>query len=280
MQEITIYHSPDADDAFMFYGLVHGGVTVPGFNFKHDLCDIESLNHRTLRGELDVTAVSVHALSHIAGDYAVLRCGASMGGPDYGPRLVARGAVDLRKPGLRIAIPGELTSAALSLKLYLQEEGLMPTLVNIHFQEIEDAISRGEIDCGVIIHEGQITHTRDGFTTLLDLGEWWWKKTGLPLPLGVNVVRKSLGIEAMNGVYTALKNSIECALNNRDAALKYALEYGRGLSYEDADTFVGMYVNERTRDLGADGIRSIELFLKQGHQAGLIPHTDLEFIGG
>jgi 1,4-dihydroxy-6-naphthoate synthase len=271
-QEIVIYHSPDADDAFMFYGLQCGAVQVPGFTFRHELCDIETLNHRTLRGELDVTAASVHAYAHLFSNYAVLRCGASMGGVDYGPCLIANSSFDLADGKRRtIAIPGQYTSAALALKIWLRENSIEADLPIIFFDKVQDAVRSGEVDAGVIIHEGQLTHQREGFTHLLDLGAWWWKKTSLPLPLGVNLVRKALGQAAMAATYQALRESIEYSLAHREEALTYALSYGRGLSRKDADRFVAMYVNERTRDIGEEGMRSIEQFLALGAEYGFVP---------
>ncbi len=279
-RKITIFHSPDADDAFMFYGMVKGGITYPGYTFTHDLCDIETLNHRTLAGELDVTAVSAHAYSKFQEHYSILSCGASMGGVDYGPRLVALENVDLGDGAVRrIGIPGPLTSAALALQLYLKDRGIDAELVPVHFDRMFEEIKAGVVDAGVIIHEGQLTLGREGFVMLEDLGSWWWKKTSLPLPLGVNVVRKSLGRDAMIATGTVLKQSILYAMDHRQGALEYALSYGRGLSYEDADTFVGMYVNEYTIDLGDAGRKAIELFLSEGHRAGIIGQPpQIEFI--
>lgn len=279
-KEITIYHSPDADDAFMFYGLTSGAVENDAYTFTHDLADIETLNQRTIRGELDVTAVSVHAYAYLKNQYAILTCGASMGGKDYGPRIVAREKFDIMDGTKRtIAIPGEKTSAALSLQIYLHEKGIEAELVNMDFDKVGDAVTAGDVDCGIIIHEGQITHDKDGLCLVLDLGKWWWDETGLPLPLGVNVVRKSLGEDAIIASALALKQSISYSLNNREKALEYALTYGRGISTEEADTFVGMYVNELTLDMGKEGIESIKLFLSKGVEYGFIPsEIEIEFV--
>lgn len=279
-KEITIFHSPDADDAFMFYGLVKGGIRFPGYTFSHDLCDIETLNHRTLAGELDVTAVSAHAYSRFQEHYAILSAGASMGGVDYGPRLVALSMFNLRDgKRRRIGIPGPLTSAALALQLYLKDSGVEAELVALHFESIFAEIKAGKIDAGVIIHEGQLTLGREGFVMIEDLGRWWWNKMKLPLPLGVNVVRKSLGHEAMIATGTVLKQSIIYSLEHREGALAYALSFGRGLSVEDADTFVSMYVNDYTVDLGEAGRTAIELFLNEGYRAGIITQQPkIEFI--
>ncbi len=279
-QTITIFHSPDADDAFMFYGLTQGAVEHPDYAFEHDLSDIETLNQRTIRGELDFTAVSVHAYAYLKSQYAILTCGASMGGKDYGPRVVAMEPMSLTDGKKRkIAIPGERTSAALSLQLYMKENGIEAELVNIDFDKVTEAVRSGDVDCGIIIHEGQITHDREGLQLILDLGKWWWDETGLPLPLGVNVVRKSLGEEAIRATATALYKSIDYSLKNRDKALDYAMTYGRGISREEADIFVGMYVNDLTLDIGEDGMRSIQLFLGKAMEYGLIPDdTEIEFI--
>lgn len=284
MKEITIFHSPDADDAFMFYGMVKGGVGYPGFRFLHDQCDIESLNHRAKAGELDVTAVSAHAYSALQSDYVILSAGASMGGVDYGPCIVSLHACKL-DDGVhrRIAIPGPMTSAALALRLYLDSLGIAAELVPVHFDDIFSAIREGAVDAGVIIHEGQITHDREGFVLLANLGKWWWERHAVPLPLGVNVARKSLGRDALIAAGTVIKQSILYAMEHRREALDYALSFGRGLSYEDADTFVGMYVNDYTIDLGDVGRRAIELFLSEGYRKGFIavaPHVEFIDLSG
>lgn len=271
-QKITIYHSPDADDAFMFYGLTSGVVQHPHYEFDHDLTDIETLNQRTIRGELDVTAVSVHAFAYLQNQYAILPCGASMGGSDYGPRIVTAAARRLSLSNLTsIAIPGKYTSAALALQLLLRESGLEPELTICDFKEVSRLVIAGEVDAGVIIHEGQLTYESDGLHLLLDLGSWWHKKTSLPLPLGINVAKCSLGHDALAASAAALYQSIQYGLEHRSKALQYAMRYARGISPECADTFVGMYVNDYTLDLGADGRRSIELFLEQATHHGLIP---------
>jgi 1,4-dihydroxy-6-naphthoate synthase len=279
-QEITIYHSPDADDAFMFYGLVSGAVSYPGFTFHHDLADIESLNQKALRGELDVTAVSVHAFSKLHEHYSILSAGASMGGENYGPRLIAKSAINLND-GVhrRLAIPGPMTSANLALSLYLHQHGIEAELVPVHFDQVFAAVASGEVDAGVVIHEGQLTLEREGFALVLDLGKWWWEKHQLPLPLGINVVKRSLGAEALKAIGVVLKGSIVYSLEHRAQALDYALSYGRGLSRADADTFVGMYVNEYTVDLTDKGRKSIALFLEEGFLAGIISERPrVEFV--
>ncbi|MCB0353404.1 MAG: hypothetical protein KDD64_07770 [Bdellovibrionales bacterium] len=266
---LTIYHSPDADDAFMFYGLTCGAVTVPGFEIRHELSDIETLNQRALRGELDVTAISVHAYADLADQYEILDCGASMGEKDYGPKLICRSSQSLKEVR-RIAIPGQYTSACLVLKLFLRHQALEKELVIIPFDEIQQAVERGQVDAGVIIHEGQLTFEERGFQLLADLGQWWWRENSLPLPLGINVIKRSLSEKAKQAAATALFESIQYSLAHREKALDYALTYGRGISREVADTFVGMYVNDRTLSLGTDGRKAIESFLRQGAESDMI----------
>ncbi|NDC37098.1 MAG: ABC transporter substrate-binding protein [Proteobacteria bacterium] len=277
-RRVTIYHSPDADDAFMFYGLTTGKVTYPGYEFAHALKDIESLNQMARRGEIDCTAVSVHAYAYLSDKYVILRSGASMGGADYGPRLISNATFDLKDGTCRrLAIPGELTSAALALRIYLAQNNISAELVNLHFEAVQDAVKRGEVDAGVIIHEGQITHEREGLVTILDLGKWWWESQNLPLPLGVNIVHRNLGAEGISATATVLKGTIEYSLAHRQEALAYAMSYGRGISLEEADKFVGWYVNDLTVDLGERGIRSIRLFLSLGAQLGIIPEVEATF---
>lgn len=277
---ITIYHSPDADDAFMFFGMANGSVQNAQINFQHEMNDIESLNHRALRGELEVSAVSVHAFAHLKNRYAILRSGASMGGVDYGPVLVGLKPLDLRDGKTHVlAIPGELTSAALAFRMFLKENGIQAELININFDRVQEAIRDGVVEAGIIIHEGQLTHRREGFVTIQDLGKWWWDQTGLPLPLGINVVRKDLGASAMQAVAAAIKASIDYGLEHRKAAIEYSLSFGRGISYEEADRFISMYVNERTRDIGSDGIKSITLFLTRAAEHGFVPaQVELQFV--
>lgn len=257
----------------MFHGLVSGAVTVPGFRFLHELSDIETLNQRALRGELEVTAVSVHAYAYLSEHYQIMRSGASMGGQDYGPLLIAAPRFQLQKVSRPvIAIPGKYTSAALALQIYLDEQEIEAELKIVHFEKIISAVTAGEAHAGVIIHEGQLTHRRDGVEAIANLGAWWWQRTeGLPLPLGVNVVQRQLPADVKHAAQRALRGSIEYSLSNRAAALDYALSYGRGLESADADKFVGMYVNHYTVDMGADGEESISRFLREGHERGLIP---------
>ncbi len=274
VRTIRVAHSPDSDDAFMFYALAENMVDTEGYRYVHELQDIESLNRRAMKGELEVTAVSIHAYAYIADRYALLPHGASIG-DRYGPRLVARQPAtkaDVR--GKRIAIPGTLTSAYLALRLYEPEF----TAVTVPFDQIEQVVADGECDMGLIIHEGQLTYADNGLHLVVDMGEWWFQETGLPLPLGGNVVRKDLGTDVIKTVSKHLHSSIAYALNHRQAALSHAMKYARGLDESRADTFVGMYVNDWTLDYGAKGREAVKLFLKKGIEAGIIPHAvEVEF---
>ena len=264
---IHVAHSPDSDDAFMFYALAEGKIDTEGLRYVHELQDIETLNQRALQGELEVTAVSIHAYAHLADRYALLPHGASMG-DRYGPRLVARTPMKRRDVrGKRIAIPGPLTSAYLALKLY--EPDFAP--VATPFDQIEGAVESGSVDLGLLIHEGQLTFGDRGLHLVADMGEWWFEETGLPLPLGGNVVRKDLGPELTRLISRHLKASIAYGLRHRVGALDHAMQYARGLERERADTFVGMYVNDWTLDYGPRGREAIRLFLQRGHEAGVIP---------
>jgi 1,4-dihydroxy-6-naphthoate synthase len=272
---IQVGHSPDPDDAFMFHGLASGQVPTGGFRIVQVLKDIESLNRLALEGSIEVTAVSIHAYAYLTDRYALLSCGASMG-DGYGPLVVARSALsvdDLKT--MTIAIPGRLTSAALALRLALGE---VRTEV-VPFDQILDKVLHSEVDAGLLIHEGQLTYAAAGLHKIIDLGEWWRKETDLPLPLGGNAVRRDLGEETVRSLGALLRASIEHGLNNRDEALTYALDYGRGLGRPMADRFVGMYVNDYTLDYGLKGRRAVELFLERGHEAGIIPHpVTVEFV--
>lgn len=275
VKHVKVGHSPDPDDAFMFYGIAAEKVDTRGFAIEQVLEDIESLNRRALARELEVSAVSIHAYTHLADRYALMPCGASMG-DGYGPCVVTRGGIAAsRLPEVKIAVPGELTSAFLALRLYLGRE--FPYEV-VPFDRILDAVSTGRADAGLIIHEGQLTYGRDGFDCVVDLGRWWADRhDGLPLPLGGNVVRKDLG-EDMQRLTAVLRDSIEYGLDHREVALEYALDFGRGLDRELADRFVGMYVNDLTRDYGTRGRRAIEAFLAEGVAAGLVPDVRPEFV--
>jgi 1,4-dihydroxy-6-naphthoate synthase len=253
----------------MFHGLASGQVPAPpGWEIIQVVDDIETLNRRALDAAIEVTAVSIHAYAYLTERYALLPCGASMG-DGYGPMVVARERlVPQELKGLTIAIPGRLTSAALALRLALGE---VRTEV-VPFDRILEGVRAGRHQAGLIIHEGQLTYADDGLHKVIDLGAWWKADTGLPLPLGGNVVRKDLGPDAIATLAALVKRSIEHGLEHRDAALTYAMDFGRGLGRARADRFVGMYVNEWTRDYGPEGRRAIELFLERGHEAGIIPH--------
>jgi 1,4-dihydroxy-6-naphthoate synthase len=275
---IHVAHSPDSDDAFMFYALAEGLVDTP-YRYVHELSDIESLNQRARTGQLEVSAVSIHAYAYLADRYALLSSGASMG-DGYGPRLVSleprpadpRAALQ----GRRVAIPGLFTTAYLALRLYQPEV----EIVVMPFDQIEAAVQRGDVAVGLLIHEGQLTYADDGLHLWEDLGAWWMRDTGLPLPLGGNVVRRDLGPDVLRQVARDVRASIEYALAHRAPALAHAKQYSRGLSDERADTFVGMYVNHWTVDYGPVGRRAVQLLLDRAADAGLIPHRVIvEFAG-
>ena len=263
---IHVAHSPDSDDAFMFYALAEGKIDTEGLTYVHELQDIESLNQRALRGELEVTAVSIHAYAYLSDRYALLPHRASMG-DRYGPRLVSRKPAaksDIR--GKRIAIPGPLTSAYLALRLYEPDFEAIP----VPFDQIETAVLEGRVDAGLLIHEGQLTYADQGLHLIVDMGEWWYQETGLPLPLGGNVVRKDLGPEMTQKISRHLRDSIAYGLQHRVGALDHAMRYARGLDRGKADTFVGMYVNDWTLDYGAKGREAVRMFLDRGVSAGII----------
>jgi 1,4-dihydroxy-6-naphthoate synthase len=272
---IHVAHSPDSDDAFMFYALAEGLVETDGITYVHELQDIETLNQRALRGELEVTAVSIHAYASLTDRYALLTSGASMG-DRYGPRLVARAPAtkaDVR--GKRIGIPGPLTSAYLALRLY--EPDFVPVFTP--FDQIEDAVVSGQVDLGLLIHEGQLTFGDRGLHLIADMGEWWFQETGLPLPLGGNVIRKDLGLPLMQMISRHLRDSIAYGLNHRRQALDHAMRFARGLDRSKADTFVGMYVNDWTLDYGDRGRAAIRELLTRGVAAGIIPRSvTVEFV--
>jgi 1,4-dihydroxy-6-naphthoate synthase len=274
---IRVAHSPDSDDAFMFYALADGKIDTDGITYVHELQDIESLNQRALRGELEVTAVSIHAYAYLADRYALLPHGASMG-DRYGPRLVARepmGRGDVK--GKRIAIPGPLTTAYLALKLFEPDFIPVPT----HFDQIEDTVVNGEVDLGLLIHEGQLTYSDRGLHLIADMGEWWFQSTGLPLPLGGNVVRKDLGDALVETISRHLRASIAYGLEHRAKALDHAMQYARGLDRGKADEFVGMYVNDWTLDYGPRGREAVRQLLARGVEQGVIPRpVDVQFVGG
>ncbi len=279
---IHVAHSPDSDDAFMFYALAAGTIDTGDLRYVHELSDIESLNRRALKGELEVTAVSIHAYAYLADRYALLNSGCSMG-DRYGPRLVGRtappGDVATRRPGVagkRIAVPGKLTTAYLALRLYQPDfiEVVVP------FDQIEDAVLEGQVDLGLLIHEGQLTYQDRGLHLWADMGEWWFGETGLPLPLGGNVVRRDLGATVIQQVARDLKASIVYALEHRGQALAHAAQYNRGIGEEKTDRFVGMYVNDWTVDYTDRGRAAVRELLRRGHAAGVIPHeVKVEFVG-
>ena len=272
---IRLGHSPDSDDAFMFWGLASGEVE-SDYQFEHILRDIQTLNDWAREGKLESTAVSVHAFAYVADKYALLRHGGSFG-DDYGPMIIAKSGIspdDLVKT--TIAIPGLLTSAYLALSLYFKDTfDAVPIVEVVPFDEIIPAVLEGRFDAGLIIHEGQLTYEREGLTLIEDMGKWWKGQTGLPLPLGVNVVRKDLGPEAVVEVSRCMRESISAGLNNRSKALDYALQFARGMDTPTSDEFVGMYVNQRTLDMGEEGVAAIKLFLKRGAEIGLVPAVEV-----
>jgi 1,4-dihydroxy-6-naphthoate synthase len=273
---ITVGHSPDPDDAFMFYALAHDKIDTGGLQFRHELQDIETLNRRALRGELDLTAVSIHAYAHLLDKYALLPSGCSMG-DHYGPMVVARRSMKIDElRTARIAVPGTLTTAFLALRLLLPQ-GFDHEVVP--FDHILKAVQEGKYDAGLIIHEGQLTFQNQGLHLVVDLGVWWHERTGLPLPLGGNVVRRDLGPELIGQVSRLLKESIRYGLDHRNDALAYALGYARDMDKALADQFVGMYVNEWTLDYGPRGREAVRRLLDEGHKAGVIPSpTAVEFV--
>jgi 1,4-dihydroxy-6-naphthoate synthase len=277
VHEIKIAHSPESDDAFMFYGLATNKVRVPGYKFTHTLTDIEALNHRAMTDQFyDVTAISFHAYPYIQEHYTIMACGGSMG-ESYGPMIVAAKPYTLDEvKKLRIAVPGTLTTAYLTLKLFAPE---IETVV-VEFDKIIPAVVAGEFDAGLIIHEGQLTYGRDGLKKILDLGVWWHEQTGLPLPLGGNAIKRSLGPEVQLITTHALRDSIQHALDHRDAALEYAMQFARDLDTSLANRFVGMYVNDRTLNYGEDGREAIRKILAMGYDRGIIPYkADVDFVG-
>jgi 1,4-dihydroxy-6-naphthoate synthase len=273
---IRVAHSPDSDDAFMFYALAEGKIDTGDIRYVHELQDIETLNQRALRGELEVTAVSIHAYAYLSHRYALLPHGASMG-DRYGPRLVARSQMtrhDVR--GKRVAVPGLLTSAYLALRLY--EPEFEPVVTP--FDQIEDAVVDGAADLGLLIHEGQLTYGERGLRLIADMGAWWYDETGLPLPLGGNVIRKDLGDHLIDRISQHLHDSIAFGLSHRRAALDHSMKYARGLDRTMADTFVGMYVNDWTLDYGPRGREAVRQFLARGVDAGIIQQrVDVKFVG-
>jgi 1,4-dihydroxy-6-naphthoate synthase len=292
--DIYVGHSPDPDDAFMFHALANDKIDTGRYRFHHELQDIETLNRRAFRSELELTAVSLHGYAYLTQTYALCACGASMG-DNYGPMIVTREPMSIADlAGQTIAVPGTLTTAFLALNLCLGGKPKTPSRephrtddagtfrYEVHpFDEILNIVERGEADAGLIIHEGQLTYMNQGLHLVVDLGKWWMEKTGLPLPLGGNAIRKDLGPAVMQDVTRLLRESIQYGLQHRQEALGHALKYGRDLNDQKADEFVGMYVNDWTVDFGPRGREAVARLLSEGHQAGIIPQpTELEFISG
>ena len=273
--KIRLAHSPDADDAFMFYGLAKGKLDTDGIEYEHVLKDIQTLNEWAMEGRMEVTAISAHAYAYVKDKYAILTHGGSIG-KNYGPMIIAKAPITMDSlKGKKIAIPGKLTSAYLALKLCFPDF----QEVIVDFDQIMDEVVKGNVDAGLIIHEGQLTYKEKGLHKIVDLGEWWFEKMGMVLPMGVNAIRRDLPEDIKKKVSRQLKESIQYSLANRDAALDYALAFGRGLSRDIADKFVGMWVNDRTVEMGEEGKNAIREFLKQGEAKKLIPPVvEIEFV--
>jgi 1,4-dihydroxy-6-naphthoate synthase len=272
---IRIAHSPDSDDAFMFYGLASGAVKANGITVEHVLADIETLNRAAFDGTYEISAVSFHAYAHLTDRYLLLPHGASMG-DGYGPVVVARRDGPTLVRGARVAVPGTLTTAYLALRLFEPDfdYDVMP------FDEIQQAVHDGRVAAGLLIHEGQLTYESEGLRKIVDLGEWWRERTsGLPLPLGGNVIRRDLGADNVMTISRLLHDSIAYALSHRSEALDYAMQFGRGLDRDRADRFVGMYVNDLTLDYGERGRAAVRRLLTEAHERGLIPLPRIEFVG-
>lgn len=274
---IRLAHSPDPDDAFMFYGLSNGSVDSGPYEFEHILEDIQTLNERAMRGEYEVTAISIHAYPHVCDKYALTSCGSSMG-DDYGPMIVTRDILQIPELcGKTIAIPGKMTTAYLVLQMLLGPDAFEPRVTM--FDQIPHAVANGEADAGLLIHEGQLTYQQHGLHLVIDLGTWWKARTKLPLPLGGNVVRRDLGEEHCREIARIIRESIEYGLNHRDEAVRYALQYGRDLDNALADRFVGMYVNQWTVDYGEVGREAVRRLLREAHDNGLVPDPgEIDFI--
>ncbi len=279
-KKLTLGHSPDPDDAFMFYGLAKGLVDNRGYDFEHILQDIKTLNERASRGELDISAISIHAYAYVCDKYALLPSGASMG-DGYGPMLVAREAFSKEEIlARRIAVPGTMTSAFLALQLWLEQPAERIQYTVVPFDEIFDTVNRGEADIGLIIHEGQLTFKNEGLVCCEDLGVWWGRENdGLPLPLGGNVIHKRIESNERKVVSDVLEHSIQFSLDNRNEAVEHSLQYARDMGIDLADKFVGMYVNDWTLDYGDAGRESIRRFLKRGYEMGVVSNNpELEFV--
>lgn len=272
--KITVAHSPDSDDAFMHYGLASGKVSPEGFEFDQLLADIETLNKAAFQGKYEVSAVSFHAYAYLTDKYLLLPHGSSMG-DDYGPIVVARTDGPSSTKGIKVAVPGELTTSFMALRIYDPDVDY----VVMPFDKIQDAVKNGEVPAGLLIHEGQLTYQDEGLKKVVDLGEWWNERTGgLPLPLGGNVIRRDLGPDVIKQVSRLLHDSIAYALDHRQEALDYALQFGRGLDRAKADRFVGMYVNELTLEYGDRGRKAVQRLFDEAWDKRLIPHKiDVEF---
>jgi 1,4-dihydroxy-6-naphthoate synthase len=276
IREIKVAHSPDSDDAFMFYGMATNKVRVPGVKFTHTLCDIETLNRKALEGYYDITAISFHAYPYLQDKYAIMPSGGSVG-EGYGPMIVASRNIPVEEiADIKIAVPGTMTTAYLALKLFA------PDVVTevVPFDAIIPKVLEGKYEAGLIIHEGQLTFNKVGLHRIVDMGKWWRDLTGMPLPLGGNAIKRDLGPALINSCCNALRDSIQYALDNREEALQYAMQFARDLDVQQADKFVGMYVNERTLDYGKDGREAISKLLEMGYERGIIPNKpNVEFVG-
>jgi 1,4-dihydroxy-6-naphthoate synthase len=275
---IHLAHSPDPDDAFMFYGLAQNAVDAGPFEFEHVLADIQTLNERARTGEYEVTAISIHAYPYVCDKYALTACGASMGN-GYGPLIVSRVPMSVGQlRGKTIAVPGRMTTAFLVLQLLLGRDAFTPRVVM--FDQIPAEVAAGRVEAGLLIHEGQLTYEQQRLQRVLDLGLWWQERTGLPLPLGGNAIRRDLGAQNCRDITAIIQRSIRYGLEHRPEAVRYALQFGRGLNAELADRFVAMYVNEWTLDYGPRGRAAVRRLLADGAAAGLVPEVAaLEFIG-
>ena len=276
-EQIRIGHSPDSDDAFMFYPLANGLIPTDGFEIVQVAEDIESLNRRAVNGELEITAISVHAYAYVAQHYALMPCGASIG-DRYGPLVVSKAPMQREDlAGKKIAIPGKMTTAYLMLRLC--QPDFEPEV--IQFDQILPYVQEGNAAAGLIIHEGQLTYGRAGLHKVVDLGEWWYEETGLPLPLGANAIRRDLGTEKIRRITALIKQSIQYSLEHREGGLAYAMNYARDMETELADQFVGMYVNDYTLDYGEKGRAGVRALMERGYKSGVIPHpVDVEFAAG
>ena len=274
-EKIRIGHSPDSDDAFMFYALADGLIPSNNLEIVHVIEDIESLNRRALKADLEVTAISVHAYAYVADDYVLTPCGASIG-DGYGPLVVSREPMSREElSGKKVAIPGEMTTAYLTMRLF--QPDFRPEVVR--FDQILEYVQDGRADAGLIIHEGQLTYTREGLCKVADLGEWWHEETGLPLPLGANAIRRNIGGEGIRQITSLLKQSIRYALEHREQGLAYAMTYARDMETQLTDRFVGMYVNDYTLDYGEKGRAGVRELLRRGYESGVIPNSvEAEFV--